>query len=112
MLRQIALQRIHTLFRLAEEAVPQNLELAQRYVEIARKIAMKTKVRLPMEYRRLVCRHCKNFIFPGVSCRVRTQSRREPHIVITCLRCSRHMRIPLKKRKKNVNAQDEASNKA
>jgi ribonuclease P protein subunit RPR2 len=110
--KRIALQRIHTLFRLAEKTVHENPELAQRYVEIARKIAMRTKLRLPKEYRRLVCRHCKSFIFPGVNCRVRTQSRREPHIVVTCLSCGKHMRIPLKERRKNVNAKNEAPNKA
>ena len=96
--RRIAKQRIHTLFRLAKEKIREDPELAQRYVEIARKIAMGTKLRLPQEYRRMVCRHCKSFILPGVNCRVRTQSRREPHVVVTCLICGGHMRIPLRGR--------------
>jgi len=94
--RQIALQRIHTLFRLAKEKIRKEPELAQRYVLIARKIAMRTKLRLPTEYRRLVCRHCKSFIYPGVNSRVRIQQRREPHMVITCLVCGKITRIPLK----------------
>ena len=94
--KQIALERIRILFRLARGAIHENPELAQRYVKIARKIAMGTKLRLPQEYRRMVCRHCKSFILPGVNCRVRTQSRREPHIVVTCLNCGQHMRIPLR----------------
>jgi ribonuclease P protein subunit RPR2 len=109
--KQIALQRIHTLFRLAKENVHENPELAQRYTEIARKIAMKTNLRLPREYRQLICRHCKSFIPPGVNCRVRIQSRREPHVVVTCLKCGKHTRIPLERKRKNVNAQDEATNK-
>jgi len=97
--RRIALQRIHTLFGLAKEKVREEPELAQRYVKIARKIAMRAKLRLPKEYRRLVCRHCKSFIYPGVNCRVRVQHRREPHVVITCLVCGKPTRIPLRSRK-------------
>ena len=98
--KQIALQRIHTLFRLAKEVIHEDPELAQRYVKIARKIAMGTKLRLPKEYRRLVCRHCKSFILPGVNCRIRIQSRREPHVVVTCLNCGKQSRMPLKDREK------------
>lgn len=98
--KQIALQRIHRLFRLAKETIHENPELAQRYVEIARKIAMRTRLRLPKEYRRMVCRHCKSFILPGVNCRVRIQPKRKPHVVVTCLNCGKHMRIPLRDRGK------------
>ena len=97
--RRIALERIHILFKLARETIHKDKALAQRYVNIARRLAMAAKVRLPREYRRQVCRHCKSFILPGVNCRVRIQQRREPHIVITCLECGKHMRIPLRKRK-------------
>jgi ribonuclease P protein subunit RPR2 len=94
----IALQRVHTLFHLAKEVIREDPELAQRYVKIARKIAMKTKLRLPKEYRNLICRHCKSFIYPGVNCRIRIQQKREPHIVITCINCGEHSRITMRKR--------------
>jgi len=97
--RRIAMQRIQTLFRLANETFNENPALAQRYVDIARKIAMATRMRLPKEYRRQVCRHCKSFILPGVNCRVRIQQRREPHVVITCQNCGKTMRLPLRKRR-------------
>jgi len=97
--RQIALQRIHTLFRLAKQNIRKEPELALRYAEIARKIAMRTRLKLPAEYRRLICRHCKSFIYPGVNCRVRLQRRREPHMVLTCLVCGKQTRIMLKPRK-------------
>jgi ribonuclease P protein subunit RPR2 len=97
--KQITLQRIHTLFSLAKEVIHENPELAQRYIQIARKIAMRTRMRLPKEYRSLVCRKCKRFILPGVNCRIRIQQRREPHMVITCLHCDGHSRIPLRGRK-------------
>jgi ribonuclease P protein subunit RPR2 len=98
--KRVALQRIRTLFHLAREAIHEDPELAQRYVDIARKVAMAARVRLPREYRRQVCRHCKSLILPGVNCRVRIKQRREPHLVITCLNCGKQMRIPLKQREK------------
>ena len=98
--KQIALERVQTLFQLATEVVHKDPEQAQRYVQIARRIAMRARLRLPKEYRRLVCRKCKSFILPGVNCRVRIQQRREPHIVVTCLNCGGYSRIPLKGREK------------
>ena len=99
--KRIAMQRIRTLFHLARETVHEDPALAQRYVDIARKVAMAAKVRLPKEYRSQICRHCKSFILPGVNCRVRIKQRREPHIVITCLNCGKQMRIPLKRKEKS-----------
>lgn len=58
---------------------------------------MRYKVRIPPEYRMMVCRHCKGFILPGRNCIVRIRREREPHVVITCLRCGGQMRIPLKR---------------
>jgi ribonuclease P protein subunit RPR2 len=93
--RQIARQRILTLFSIARETVSDDPALAQHYLDTARKIAMAAKIRLPNEYRRQVCRHCKGFMEPGVNCRVRLKQKREPHVVITCLGCGAHTRIPL-----------------
>jgi ribonuclease P protein subunit RPR2 len=98
--RHIARQRIQTLFRLANEALGEDPLLAQRYVDLARRIAMGARVRLPKECRHLVCRHCKSFILPGVNSRVRIRQEREPHVVITCLSCGKKMRILLRKKEK------------
>lgn len=110
--RQIALERIHILFRLAQKTIGKNPELAQRYVHIARKIAMATRVRIPREYRRQVCRRCKRFIYPGVNCRVRIQSGGTPHVVITCLDCGKRMRLPLRRKEKVDYGKNEEKNKA
>jgi len=106
-IKQIALRRIDVLLGLAKQMAHENPELAQRYVRLARKIAMRARLRLPREYRALVCRKCKSFILPGVNCRTRIQPRREPHMVITCLKCGGINRIPLKGRKNNANAKNE-----
>ena len=101
--RRIAYERIRMLFAAAKQVVHERPDLADRYVDIARRIAMKARIHLPKEYRLLVCRRCKKFILPGVSCRVRIQPQREAHITITCLRCGNHVRIPYKRRKKKNN---------
>ncbi|MEM1586866.1 MAG: ribonuclease P [Candidatus Bathyarchaeia archaeon] len=100
-IREIALSRIEQLFDLAIKMLDKRPNLSQRYVEIARKISMRAKARIPKEKRMLICRHCKRFIFPGVSSRVRLQPRRESHIVITCLYCGRYMRRPLRRKNKS-----------
>jgi ribonuclease P protein subunit RPR2 len=96
--RAIARQRISMLFGLAKQIYHEDPALAQRYVDMARRIAMAAKLRLPTEYRRQVCRHCKTFILPGINCRVRTRQHREPHLVITCLNCGHQTRILLAER--------------
>ncbi len=107
--KKLALQRIRALFKLAQDVVHEDEELAQNYVAIARKVSMAARTRVPREYQRQICKNCKKFILPGVNCRVRIQQRREPHIVITCGYCDRHMRFPIKNRSetKNDYAKDE-----
>ncbi|HVP15869.1 MAG TPA: ribonuclease P protein component 4 [candidate division Zixibacteria bacterium] len=92
--RNIARQRVQTLFSLAREALDKDPVLAQQYANTARRIAMAAKIHLPTQYRRQICKHCKSFILPGVNCRVRVKQMREPHVVITCLKCGKHTRLP------------------
>jgi ribonuclease P protein subunit RPR2 len=94
--RRIAHERIHRLFTHAIAHYPAEADLATRAVDVARKIGMRYKVRLPREYRWMLCKHCKLFLFPGTTSRTRIQPRREPHVVITCLRCGGYNRIPLR----------------
>ncbi len=98
--RRIALERMRILFEEAREMLHKDSQLAQRYTELARELGMHFKVRIPREYRRMICRHCKSFILPGVNSRVRLQRTREPHIVTTCLNCGGHMRLPLRRKSK------------
>ncbi len=98
--KDIARQRIHKLFIFAKKTIKKDPEKAQRYIQIARKIAMRTRLHLPREYQSLICRGCKRFILPGVNCRVRIGQRREPHVIITCFHCGKHSRTPIKSVKK------------
>lgn len=96
LIRDIALQRIIRLFELAEKTFSENPSLSNRYVKLARLIAMKTRVRIPRELRRKFCHNCGCFLKVGVNCRVRLAERRSPHVAITCLSCGQTHRIPLK----------------
>ena len=100
--KQIALERISILFENAMEILVRDPELAQHYTDLARKIGMRYKVKMPTIYRRMICKGCKDLILPGVNCIVRTRTNREPHIVITCLNCGSYMRIPLKPREDSI----------
>ena len=107
---KIALKRIHILFTSAKEIINVDSELAQRYFQVARKIAMRTRLNIPKEYRTLICKKCKTFILPGINCRVRIQQKRQTHIVITCFNCNRYYRIPILSREKIVDTKNEMSN--
>ena len=89
--KTIALERIKILMNKAKGVFDKNPGLANRYVTLSRKIAMKYKIRFPRELKRLFCKHCYKFLKPGKTSRVRTH---KGHVVIYCLNCKRFMRFP------------------
>jgi len=97
--KQIARQRIQTLFDEAKKVGRSDPKLASRYVESARKIAMAARIRMPTDLRRQACRSCNALLVQGFNCRVRIKQKREPHVVITCLNCGRQTRILISKTK-------------
>jgi len=96
-IRDIAVQRIEKLMEMAEKIASENINLANRYAELTFKIAMRAKVRLPREYKLRICRKCKGYLLPGVTAQIRTRSRREPHLVVKCLRCGYIRRYIIRK---------------
>ena len=97
--KQMAKHRIQVLFGQAEKRRRENPQLAARYVEVARKVAMAAKLRLPTKYNRRICRNCNALLVPGENCRVRLRQRREPHVVVTCLVCGSQTSVLLRKKK-------------
>ncbi len=103
--KRIARDRIMLLLRMADDIVRENPQLAERYGDIARRLSLRARVRIPEEYSWRYCRRCKKLMFPGVNAVVRLRSRRYPHMVIKCLRCrciNRRPYIREKLSKKNV----------
>ena len=91
--KNIAKNRIHRLFKLAEKyALQDRLELSDRYVFLARKISMRYLVPMPRGFKRRFCKHCYSYLLPGVNCRVRIH---RSNVVTYCHNCKRYMRMPL-----------------
>lgn len=89
-IKAIALERIKQLFAAAFESK----DLAKRYVIMARKIAMKSNLRLPSNLKRKFCRNCNSF-FNSKNSRIRT---REGKLIYYCLECKKFTRIPIRSR--------------
>ncbi|MBT3298751.1 ribonuclease P [archaeon] len=97
--KEIAKERINTLFNQAKDIFSENRSLSDRYVFLARKIAMKSKVRIPKEFKLRFCKHCYKYLMPGNNCRIRKQPGK---IIISCLECKKFMRIPVLKKRKVI----------
>ena len=81
---QIAEERIEILFDEAKKRITgkDGLELlkenrikyANRYVQLARKIAMRYNIKLPTDYRRMFCKKCKRYLYPGITSQTRVKN--------------------------------------
>ena len=85
--KQIATQRMQILFHNALSNAKNNPRLAERQAEIARKISMKFKIKMPFEISSSFCKKCKKFIPPGIASKIRLGSKPKS-IRITCLYCN------------------------
>ncbi len=88
--RDLAMQRMERLFSLAAEAHDSHPERSSRYVQIARQISTRTRVRMPRHLKRLFCRHCGGYL-SALSSRVRLC---DGVLITTCLGCGEQMRRP------------------
>ena len=95
-LKKHVLDRIRILFREARIQFKENPELADRYVYLSRKAAMKVNLKLPKEIKRKFCKHCHKYIVPGVNARVRIHKNR---VIYYCFSCKGYMRFMLKMKK-------------
>ncbi len=87
-LKDIALARIDQLFLFARKRP----DYATRYVFLARKLAMKVNLHIPLIYKRRFCQHCYTY-FKQNNYMVRT---REGKVVVFCLTCKKFWRRPFK----------------
>lgn len=91
--KEIAKERVDILFGQAEKMFRSDKTLANRYVNLARKIAMKVKLRIPRELKRRYCKFCYAYLRPGVNSRSRIRSGK---VIISCLECKKFMRVPVR----------------
>ncbi|MCL2509854.1 MAG: ribonuclease P protein component 4 [Methanomassiliicoccaceae archaeon] len=89
-------ERISILTELSKEALAEGrYDRAERYVILAGRIGMKTKVKMPVGFR--YCKECMLPLVPGVSCTVRLTGGK---VVTTCHRCGGLKRMPYLKEKR------------
>jgi len=90
---KIAKARINFLFKSAKEEFKKDSKASDKYVKMARRIAMKHKIRLPSSLKKKFCKNCHSYLVPGVNCRVRIHKHR---IIYYCFGCRHFMRHPVK----------------
>ena len=106
--KKIAKERIDILFQKAEETFSKHKERANRYIQIARRIAMKLNIRLSKEQKRSICKHCYSYLVSGNNAIIRI---RNGNIITYCKECKKYSRIPLsKKNKKGLKILEEFTN--
>jgi len=93
----IAEERINILFSRADDELTQHPERSHRYVEMARNIAKKYNLKMPVKWNRRFCHSCHQFMKPGFNCRIRLIN---SSVVIKCLDCGHVARIPYINEKK------------
>lgn len=87
MSKKIAEERIRRLFELADKRVEEGeSQLADRYVELARKIGMGETIPIPSELRKSICGSCHSYISPGYNCEVKIDSKNS-RIQYKCQKC-------------------------
>ena len=93
LLKNTALERIHVLFEQATEQFPKDSKLADRYVILARKIAMKYKIKIPSKLKRQYCKHCYSYLMPGANSVIRLTGKT---ISYYCKKCKKYSRVGYK----------------
>nr|MDO8086245.1 ribonuclease P protein component 4 [Candidatus Sigynarchaeum springense] len=92
---EIASERVDILIAAAGKAasIPgDGPAIANRYIHVARRIAMKVRTPLDAQSTRQVCKKCDAFLLEGTTARVRLQGKgKNAHVVVTCLQCG-HMK--------------------
>ena len=95
--QKIAKERVELLFQSAEKAFSKNTKRADRYIEIARRIAMKMNLRLTKEQKRKFCKYCYSYLVSGVNATNRT---RKGKVITACKICKKYTRHPIGKKQK------------
>ena len=92
MRQRIARERIDILLEQARaQAIAGDLDLASRYAQLARRIGMRYKVKMPRGFNLTFCRKCHTYLVPGRNSRTRIHQGR---LVRQCLKCGAQYRIP------------------
>jgi RNase P subunit RPR2 len=86
-----ASERIKELLDFAFEVKEQSLR--NRYIQLIRKYAMKTNLKLKPEQKSRFCKHCKEYLVAGENSNIRL---RKSRVIIYCHNCKKYTRRPYK----------------
>jgi len=89
--KSIAKERIIRLFELAKEEFDTHPDRSDRYVQLARVIGMRYRIKIPKHLKMQVCKNCNSFLVPGKNARIRLRGN---YMTTTCLNCNKSMRRP------------------
>ncbi|MEM4662453.1 MAG: ribonuclease P [Candidatus Diapherotrites archaeon] len=95
-MRIVALNRIHKLFEQAEKNFTQRPDRSKRYVELARKIAMRHNIKFDVKLKKKFCKKCGAYLVIGKNAKIRVSGRL---LKITCCECNFTRKIGLKEKK-------------
>jgi ribonuclease P protein subunit RPR2 len=90
----VATERFQILIDQAKTMALKDEKLSRRYVNLARKISSRTKVRIPRESKMYLCKGCGLALVPGHNAKVRLHAH-TTGIVISCLSCGAVKRYPV-----------------
>ncbi len=84
---EICVERMNILIENAILNGRKNPKLAQQQAQLARKLSMRQKIRMPYQLRMNFCKECKNFLVPGLTSKIRLGGSSIKAIRITCYYC-------------------------
>lgn len=98
LMQDVALERVNDLLDRAHATYSTNSELANRYVFIARRIAMGAKINIPLSKKRYICHSCKNLLSPGNNMHFRMNHKKHygSYLSVTCHTCGHITRYIVK----------------
>ncbi len=85
-----------TLLESSVKTSREDLALATRQADLARKVMLRYNIRFDYSLKRFVCRGCKKLIVPGVNARVRLGHGKPAFLRVTCMMCGHTSRKILK----------------
>ncbi|MDP7324248.1 MAG: ribonuclease P [Candidatus Woesearchaeota archaeon] len=91
--RELAFMQIEEYMAKAGDLISSNKALSRKYVQKARRVGMRYKVRFPKSLKRSFCKHCFSCFKPGINVTVRTNKGK---VVYHCKECKGMMRYGYK----------------
>ncbi|TFG32496.1 ribonuclease P [Candidatus Thorarchaeota archaeon] len=94
-IKRLAQTRVEILWQQAISNSKSRPEIARLQMRSARKIAQRSRTKIPWNISRRLCKQCGAILIPGKTCKVRMRHNRAKHMVVTCTECGKVKRYYL-----------------